>query len=176
MLLVVMLLVLAAAKKPVQSGLCLLGGALVYFLLISGLVLVIGSSLGGGEAHPKPTWRLVRDMVLGLLFVWLAVHAARATPHPEKAAKLQKYITKFASRSPLQLFLAGFVVQVTAVKSLAFLSVALKQITDAQLGIMLSSLALVMYLMISCATYELPVLLYIAVPERAGILVGRVNA
>jgi hypothetical protein len=38
-MLALMLLVLAAAKKPVQSGLALWCGALVYFLLISGVVL-----------------------------------------------------------------------------------------------------------------------------------------
>jgi hypothetical protein len=175
MLLVVMLLILAAAKKPVQSGLALWCGGLVYFLLVSGVVLWLVGSQAGEAPHAKPTWRLVLDVGLGVLFVVLAVQAGWAKPDPEKAAKLHKRITDLASRSPLQVFVAGLLIQVAALKSLAFLVVALKQITGAQVGMALGSLALLVYLLIAFAPYELPLLLYLAVPQRAGALVGRVN-
>lgn len=114
-------------------------------------------------------------MGLGVLFVVLVVHAGRAKLNPEKVAKLHKRITDFASSNPLQVFLAGIGVQVTALKSLAFLVVALKQITDAELGIVLSRLTLLLYLVIRFCDVRAAASPVSGCPQKAATLVGQAN-
>jgi hypothetical protein len=166
---------LATAKKPIQNGFWFLLGAVVYCLLISVVVLVLSSLTEGRGTQPKPTWHLLLALVLSMLFVFLAVRTAWAKPNSERVMKSYKRIAALASESPLQVSVAGFVVQVTLIRSLIFLIVALNQITDAQLGIVLSSVALVVYLLLAFALYEVPLLLYMAAPQQAAILVDRVS-
>jgi hypothetical protein len=175
-MLIRMVHLLAAARKPVQKGLWFWLGAFVYCLLISSVVLGLGSLTAGGGTqgegtHPKPSWSLLLNLVLGLLFIVLAVRAARAQPNPEKAAKRSRRLATLASAGPLQVFAAGFTGQITLVGSLLLLVTALKQITDADLGIVLSSSALIVYLVLSFALYELPLLLYLATPQQAASIV-----
>jgi hypothetical protein len=174
-MLIRMVHLLAAAKKPVQMGFWFWLGAFVYCLLISSVVLGLGSLTAGGGTQPKPTWSSLLNLVLGLLFIVLAVRAARAQPNPEKAAKRSKRLATLASASFLQVFAAGFTGQIPLVRSLLFLVTALKQITDAELGIVLSSSALIVYLVLSFALYELPLLLYLATPQQAASIVGRAS-
>jgi hypothetical protein len=172
-MLIRMVNLLAAAKKPVQIGLWFWFGAFVYCLLIS--VVVLGSLTAGGGTQPKPIWSLLLDITLGSLFILLAVQAARAQPNPEKAADRSKRLATLASAGPLQVFAAGFIGQIPLVRSLLFLVTAVKQITDAELGIVLSSSALLVYLMLSFVLYELPLLLYLAIPQQAASIVGHAS-
>jgi hypothetical protein len=172
-MLIRMVNLLAAAKKPVQIGLWFWFGAFVYCLLIS--VVVLGSLTAGGGTQPKPIWSLLLDITLGSLFILLAVQAARAQPNPEKAADRSKRLATLSSAGPLQVFAAGFIGQIPLVRSLLFLVTAVKQITDAELGIVLSSSALLVYLMLSFVLYELPLLLYLAIPQQAASIVGHAS-
>lgn len=174
-MLIRMVNLLAAAKKPVQIGLWFWFGAFVYCLLISVVVLVLGSLTAGGGTQPKPIWSLLLDITLGSLFILLAVQAARAQPNPEKAADRSKRLATLSSAGPLQVFAAGFIGQIPLVRSLLFLVTAVKQITDAELGIVLSSSALLVYLMLSFVLYELPLLLYLAIPQQAASIVGHAS-
>jgi len=157
----------ATSQRPRWSACCFLLGAAIYCLAVATVVLFLTYSGMFGQKHINPFWGSLIYLILSALFIVLACREIWTRPDPSSATRLYRRIAALSAASGWRVFLAGFVGQIFLFRSLLFLITALKQISDAQLGLSMSVLAFIAYLLCSFFLYEIPLLYYFVVPDQA---------
>ena len=148
-------------------------GWIVGLTLVGTIMLVIANGNAATDAGNPETWVSVLKLVLGALFLLLAIKQWRSRPAPGDEAVMPKWMRAIDSFSPGKALVAGVALSGLNPKNLALTIAAAT--TIAQVGISTGQEAgtMVIFVAIGSLTILAPLIIYFALGARAaGILDG----
>jgi hypothetical protein len=172
-------LALVGLISPVPFSVCIavlssrrpLPNAIAFFLGTTLILVAAGIftvAVFGGHAQFNPPQRELSDrlkVLLGIVFLVLALRTYLRVPDPD--APPPKWMERIATITPGWAFLFGIVLVITQLKIVVVFGLGLNEILDAGLGIVTSSVTLLLFLVITELGILVPILIYVLRPQQA---------
>jgi hypothetical protein len=154
---------LVLGERPLRTGLWFYTGALTATLAV-GIVagLVLGDVAASGGSTPK-TWVAVVDVAAAVLIVVLVVRALRRPRDPRRTASMIEKMSGLASSPAIAIVAAG----ATLANPGGFIPLALKEISELDLGHAQAALAWIAFALVSLLPLLVAIVMLIFARERA---------
>jgi hypothetical protein len=169
---VVTALILAESPRPQLSAWVFTAGALLLDLVLMAAALGLASATG---YDGKGDAGAIVDVVLGALFLALAIVAVFSRESPEKEAAQRERIQRAAGGGIGTMIALGLVVQVVNFDAIAVFGGALKEVIAADVSTAEATVAIAFALAVMLIPYWGPAALNAASPARAGPLLRRMS-
>ncbi|MGI9557649.1 MAG: GAP family protein [Solirubrobacterales bacterium] len=148
------------------NGLAFLAGWVVGLVAVGALVLAFGSASSSDTGEASQTSGIVR-IVIGVVFVFLAVRQWRARPRRGKKAQTPGWLARVEDLNPFKSFGAAFLLAAVNPKNLGLTIAAASTIAAAGLTSQDEIGVFAIYLLVACSTIAAPVFYYLLAGERA---------
>jgi hypothetical protein len=169
---VVTALILAESPRPQLSAWIFTAGALLLDLVLMAAALGLAAATG---YDGKGDAGAIVDVVLGVLFLGMAIVAVFSRESPEKEAAQQERIQRAARGGMGTMIALGLVVQVVNFDAIAVFGGALKEVIGADVSTAEATVAVAFALAVMLLPYWGPAALYAVSPGRAGPMLRRMS-
>ena len=168
---IAIILMLVTPKAKTNGTAFALGFVLgLAVICVVAVVLAGGSDFSSGSG-PTKTVSLVK-LLLGLLLLVAAARQWRARPKPGEAPAMPKWLASIDRFTPPRSFAIGAVLSAVNPKNLAMSAAAGLSIAQAELSTGQEALTILIYVLLAGATILGPLVVYLAMGERAAKILG----
>ena len=161
--------------RALANGLAFTAGWFVGIAALGTLALIIADEAGASDDGRPSTWVNVLKLALGAALVVLAVTKWRRRPGGDDEAEMPAWMGAIDAFGPVKAAGAGVALSAVNPKNLLFVIAAAA--TEAQAGLSASHQAIVwiVFTLLSTVGVAIPVVLYLALGERAPALLDRIK-
>lgn len=160
-----LILMLISARARITAPLFALGFTLGV-LITTGIGVVFGGALGSGDTSGPSTGSLIFKLLIGLLFLALALQQWRKRPRPGEAASVPKFFASLDSISALMAFGIGIGIAAINVKNLPLGLSSGLDIANADLSASETLITLIVFAVIASSLLIVPVIVVLALGDR----------
>jgi len=166
---------LLGGPRALANGLAFTAGWFVGIAALGTLALIIADEAGASDDGQPSTWVNVLKLALGAALVVLAVTKWRRRPGDDDEAEMPGWMGAIDAFGPVKAAGAGVALSAVNPKNLLFVIAAAA--TEAQAGLSTSQQAIVwaVFALLSTIGVAIPVVLYVALGERAPALLERIK-
>jgi len=161
----VILMLFTQRAKP--NSVAFLGGWILGLAIVGSIVLIVASI---GEFDPDSGESIASAIIrllLGLLFLAIAVKQWKGRPKPSDEPKTPKWMAAIDSFTPAKSLGLGALLSGVNPKNLALTLAAAVTIAQAELGTSEAAISLVVFIIIASISVAAPVLIYLTMGEKA---------
>lgn len=162
---IAVILMLFSAKAKTNS-LAFLAGWMLGISVVGLVVLVLGESVSSNDSGESTTAGVVK-LILGLLFLYLAVRYWRSRPKEGETPEMPGWMAAIDDFGAAKSGGIAFLLSAVNPKNLALTLAAATTIAASDLGTGEQVVALVVFILIASLTVAVPVLTYLIMGERA---------
>jgi threonine/homoserine/homoserine lactone efflux protein len=161
--------------RAIANGLAFTAGWLAGIAALGTLALIIADEAGASDDGQPSTWVDVLKLALGAALVVLAVTKWRRRPGDDDDVEMPAWMGAIDAFGPVKAAGAGVALSAVNPKNLLFVVAAAA--TEAQAGLSTSHQAIVwtVFTLLSTIGVAIPVVLYLALGERAPALLERIK-
>lgn len=172
---VAVVLMLVTPRGRVNGSAFVLGW-IVGLAIVGAIVLALASGANASDDGEPATWVSILKLVLGLLALMLGVRQFRSRPCPDGAAATPKWMQALDQFTPVKA--AGTAVLLSAVNPKNLLLSVAAAATIAQTGIDAGeqAVAYAVFVVVGTLGVALPVVIAVAMGDRSGPLLDRLNS
>jgi threonine/homoserine/homoserine lactone efflux protein len=139
------------------------------------IVLLIAGAVGGSDGTQPAGWVSWLTLVLGVLLLFLALKQWRARPREDEAPETPKWMDAIDDFTPAKALGAGIVLSALNPKNLILTIAGMAAIVSAGISGGEEAVALVIFTVIGSLGVATPVVIYFALGDRSGPLLGRLK-
>jgi hypothetical protein len=164
---IIAVILMLFTKRAKPNSMAFLGGWVLGLVIIGSIVLIIASI---GEFDPdsgESTASAAIRLVLGLLFIAIALKQWKGRPQPGYEPKTPKWMAAIESFTPLKALGLAALLSGVNPKNLALTLAAAVTIAQAELGTGQAIVSLVIFIIIASISVAAPVLIYLTIGEKA---------
>jgi len=164
---IIAVILMLFTKRAKPNSVALLGGWILGLAIVGSIVLIV-ASIGDFEPDSgESTASAVVRLVLGLLFLAIAVKQWKGRLKPGAKPKTPKWMAAIDSFTPAKSLGLGALLSGVNPKNLALTLAAAVTIAQAELGTGQAIVSLVIFIIIASISVAAPVLIYLTMGEKA---------
>ena len=169
---IIAIILMLVTPKAKSNGMSFAAGFVFGLALICvvALALASGGDFSSGSG-PTKTVSIIK-LLLGLLLLFGAVRQWRSRPNPGEAPKMPKWLASIDQFTPLRSFGIGAALSAVNPKNLAMSLAAGLSIAQAGLSTGQEAGTIVIYVLLAGATILGPLIVYLAMGQRAAEILG----
>jgi threonine/homoserine/homoserine lactone efflux protein len=171
---VAVVLMLVTARGRV-NGPAFLVGWWIGVALVGAIMLLVAGGADATEEGEPATWVSVLELVLGVLLLLVALKQFRGRPHEGEEAKTPKWMSALDRFTPVKATGAGVLLSALNPKNLLLTVAGAAAIAKAGISAGEEAVALIVFVLIASIGVAAPVVIYFALGDRAGPLLGRLK-
>lgn len=169
-----LILMLISARARTTAPLYALGFTLGVFIT-TGVGVVFGSALSSGDASGPSTGSLIFNLLVGVLFLVLALQQWRKRPRPGEAVAVPKLFASLDSMSALGAFGVGLAISALNIKNLPLGVSSGLDIADADLGTSETLITLTAFALIASSLLIGSVIVVLVLGDRVSVGLKALN-
>ncbi len=170
---IIAMVLMLGTPRAQRTGPAFAIGWLAGLAIVGGVTLVIATGNATDDSGEPATWVTVLKLVLGVGFLFLAARTWRNRPRTGEETEMPAWMARIDTFTPVKALGAGAVLAAANPKNLALVIAAATTIAEAGLSGGQETVALVFFILIASVAVLTPLVIYVAMGDRAtGILDG----
>jgi hypothetical protein len=164
---IIAVILMLFTKQAKPDSVAFLGGWILGLAIVGSIVLIVASIMEFDPNSGESTASAAIRLVLGLLFLAIAVKQWKGRPKPGAEPKTPKWMAAIESFTPVKALGLAALLSGVNPKNLALTLAAAVTIAQAELGTGQAIVSLVIFIIIASISVAAPVLIYLTMGEKA---------
>lgn len=164
---IIAMVLMLGTPRARRTGPAFAVGWLTGLAIVGGLTLMIATGNATDDSGEAAAWVTVLKLVLGVGFLFLAARTWRNRPRTGEEPKMPAWMGRIDTFTPLKALGAGAVLAAANPKNLALVIAAATTIAEGGLSGGQETVALVVFIVIASVTVLTPLVIYLAMGDRA---------